>query len=262
MIHVATVHWLTDRWIDVQLRRLERFAAREYLVYAFLNGIDESYDARFHFVSRSAGRHAEKLNLLAERVGAEAADDDLLVFLDGDAFPVAELAPRLDEMLARRPLVAIRRDENLGEPQPHPSFCATTVGFWKEIGGDWSPGHRWQTTAGKMVTDVGGNLLGELERRGIEWEPLLRTNVRNLHPLWFGVYENLVYHHGAGFRRPMSRVDKEQVHHPSRVPVVRRLEYEWSKLQKWRRMRESERLSDLVFARLQSDDDFYRELFL
>ena len=47
---------------------------------------------------------------------------------------------------------------------------------------------------------MGGNLLGLLEDAGIEWYPMLRTNKVNPHPLQFGVYEDLVYHHGGGFR--------------------------------------------------------------
>ena len=47
---------------------------------------------------------------------------------------------------------------------------------------------------------MGGNLLGLLEDAGIDWYPMLRTNKVNPHPLQFGVYEDLVYHHGGGFR--------------------------------------------------------------
>jgi hypothetical protein len=41
-----------------------------------------------------------------------------------------------------------------------PSF-ATTVGFWQELGGDWSrgPEWRWKNALGWTVEDVGGRLL-------------------------------------------------------------------------------------------------------
>ena len=32
------------------------------------------------------------------------------------------------------------------------------------------------------------------------WVQLLRTNGSALHPMFFGIYGNVVYHHGAGFR--------------------------------------------------------------
>ena len=95
--------------------------------------------------------------------------------------------------------MAVRRDENLGDPQPHPSFCATTVGFWRDIGGDWRGGE-WVNAAGMTVCDAGGKLLHTLEERGVDWMPLLRTNTLDLHPLWFAVYGHRIYHHGAGFQ--------------------------------------------------------------
>jgi hypothetical protein len=262
MIHVATVHWRTDRWIDLQLRYLERFVRAPYRVYAYLNGVDERYDRRFHFVSRDAGSHGEKLNALAAQIAAEASADDLLVFLDGDAFPIAELVGPVRRMLERRPLAAVRRDENVGDRQPHPSFCATTVGFWGEIEGDWRPGHEWRDAEGRLVTDFGGNLLRALEVRNVDWHPILRTNGDELHPLWFGIYGDLIYHHGAGFRRPISRLDGAQVmrHRLQRWPVARRLEHEWIQIRIRRRLAANERLSERVFARIQRDDDFYREL--
>jgi hypothetical protein len=112
------------------------------------------------------------------------------------------------DTLAHVELTAIRRDENLGDVQPHPSFCATTVGFWKDISGDWLPGGTWINTAGREVADTGGNLLYALRQRDIEWLPLLRTNTHNPHPVWFGVYDHRIYHHGAGFQATrVERVD-------------------------------------------------------
>jgi hypothetical protein len=111
--------------------------------------------------------------------------------------------------LKQYPLAAVQRRENLGDVQPHPAFCLTTVGFWKEIAGDWKQGFAWENDAGRSITDVGGNLLGILRKRGIDWFPMLRSNKRNLHPLWYGIYDDLVYHHGAGSRMaaPHARID-------------------------------------------------------
>ena len=132
--------------------------------------------------------------------------NDWLIFLDSDAFPIADLRSYLEKKLTMHPLVAVRRDENLGEPQPHPCFCATTVGFWKEIGGDWSRGYAWPTPLGP-VTDIGANLLGNLRERTVDWFPMTRSNKVDLHPVLFGVYDNQIYHHGAGSRAPVMRVD-------------------------------------------------------
>ena len=171
----------------------------------------------------------------------------------------------------------MRRSENLGDPQPHPCFCLTTVGFWFEIEGDWSRGYEWESSIGVPATDVGGNLLGILNERDIEWRPLLRTNQVNLDQLWFGIYDNVAYHHGAGFRRKVARhqelVGNSEVRAastkakiPASVPVLGRAErsvrHRVARRSANRRLDaladESEVLSSEVFGWIQTDPEFYR----
>jgi hypothetical protein len=47
---------------------------------------------------------------------------------------------------------------------------------------------------------VGGNLLRRLQLTQTPWVELHRSNRTNLDPIYFGVYHDIVYHHGAGFR--------------------------------------------------------------
>jgi hypothetical protein len=206
LLNVVTVHWQSPQWVDIQLRYLERNMDVPWRVFASLNGIEKSMWDRFHFAADLDGDHPEKLNELANAVTMQSAPDDLLVFLDGDAFPVRPVGSWFDSLLSSHPLAALRRDENLGDPQPHPAFCLTTVGFWNEIEGDWRAGYMWENAVG-TTTDVGGNLLCTLRERNLPWRPILRTNTNNIHPVWFGVYEHRIYHHGAGFRPRVSRLD-------------------------------------------------------
>src|SRR5437773_1378940 len=102
MIHIATVHWMTDRWIDVQLHYLEKNVDTPYRIYAGLSGAAMRHANRFfstfeakaptgqrQSVSRS---HSESLKYLADEIRQAAAPEDVLLFLDGDAFPVAKLS--------------------------------------------------------------------------------------------------------------------------------------------------------------------------
>ena len=288
MLHVATVHWRDDRWIEPQRRYLERHVEQPFRIWADLEGVEAPPGAFQHVRDLAATKtfengifsHTEKLNALATTIAAEAAPDDVLLFLDGDAFPIASVDAALAEALARVPLVAVRRDENLDDEQPHPSFCATTVGYWADLRGDWNPGYTWKNAAGKGVTDAGGNLLGLLRERGDEWQPLLRTNRVNLRPLWFGVYGDLAYHHGAGFRGGLCRRDREaigRVPEPPRDPApdaslaeraawhVRARKWAWiDKRPVVRRERETLRrnkeLSDRIYAELRRDTDFWRRV--
>jgi hypothetical protein len=209
MINIATVHWQTAKWIDAQLHYLSRAIDVPYRIFASLNGIDDpDLWQRFHFAADLQGGHASKLNELADLIAQSSDRDDTLIFLDGDAFPVQPLSRWLDDTLRNVKLAAIRRDENLGDCQPHPSFCATTVGFWQDIEGDWRPGGTWINSAGREVADTGGHLLYKLRQNNVEWLPLLRTNTHNPHPVWFGVYDHRIYHHGGGFQAAkVERVD-------------------------------------------------------
>jgi hypothetical protein len=282
MIHVATVHWRSDRWIDPQLRYLERFLPGAFRVYSFLGRVPGDHRRKYFYCStESIQDHATKLNLLADAICLAAGDpSDLLVFVDGDAFPIAPIGPLLDERLGRHRLIAVHRRENNRDLQPHPCFCVTTVGFWREIGGDWHRGYEWPDPQGVPVTDVGANLLAALDRAGIDWYPLHRMNAVDVHPLFFGLYGDrahgaLVYHHGGGFRkspggrasriahgerqvraRPLARVTRLL---PKEGPlgVVRR------RLNPARRLRDALReemrgLSDEIMAEMERDDEFWR----
>jgi len=209
MLHIVTVHWQDDRWVDIQLKYLNRNINTRFKVYAFLNSIPGHHRAKFFYSStEEIPSHAVKLNLLADMAAFDSAGpDDWLMFIDGDAFPIGDICAFGAEKLAEYPLLAIQRKENRGDIQPHPSFCLTTIGFWREIQGDWKSGRGWRDIRGNLVSDVGGSLLDNLRDRGVRWFPMRRSNKRNLHPLWFGIYEDLVYHHGSGFRGPISRLD-------------------------------------------------------
>jgi hypothetical protein len=273
VIHVATVHYRDDKWIEPQLRYLRRNLPAEHRVYAVLNDIDPAWNAEFFYTSDRDGNHASKLNALADVVREEADPDDLLLFVDGDAFPIAPVDRGL---LGGTPLAAVRRSENLGDQQPHPCFALTTVGFWFDVDGDWRKGYRWKSSVDVSVTDVGGNLLGILTEKQIPWRPLLRSNRVDLDPLWFGIYSDVAYHHGAGFRNKVARhvkvAGEAQVREaasitrsPSSFPLLGRAErYTRAKIAKRRHVRrladaarEGERLSAEVFEWIRTDDEFY-----
>jgi hypothetical protein len=215
-----------------------------------------------------------KLDLLADMAAFDSRSaTDWLMFIDGDAFPIADIVSFAQTKLRSYPLLAVQRRENNGDIQPHPSFCLTTIGFWKELGGNWRAGFRWRNSYGEVVTDVGGNLLGVLQEKKIDWYPMLRTNRKNLHPVFFGIYDDVVYHHGSGFRDGTSRAYVQQ--------TKRSLERAWSYsglrpmhrfLRRFapgvaktlnpvrrRAAAESRHLSEIVFESIQRDFWFYKQ---
>lgn len=216
MIHVLTIHWKSSDWIDIQLKYLEKNLNQPYRIYAFLNEVpnSEEHEKKFFYTSTESIRlHPIKLNLLADIAGFAAdSDEDYLMFLDGDAFPIAPLDKFIEEKFQKYPVVAVQRTENNGDIQPHPCFCMMRIKTWQEIEGDWKHGGvTWKDKFNDEVWDVGGVMLKKLNDNNIDWYKLNRSNEHNLHPLLFGVYENLIYHHGAAFRNPGTRVDRNKV---------------------------------------------------
>jgi hypothetical protein len=268
VIFVATVHFRSAKWVDIQLAYLRRNISVPYCVYANLDNVPGDHEHKFDRLVPAGGGHSGKLNLLAAEIAEDGRPDDILLFLDGDAFPVKDPTPKIFEALQTSALLAIRRDENLGERQPHPSFCAVRLDEWQRLHGDWSQGRLWRQSDGRLTTDVGANLLASLERSSTPWTPLLRTNRVNPHPLWFGVYGGVVYHHGAGFRIPMSRVDRGE--RPSwwqrteGIPVagavLRRGESTHQRIRLRRRARAVRSLGAAMYSKIENDPTFYREL--
>lgn len=270
MLHIATVHHRSPRWIEIQTRYLRRHISVPYQTWTSLQGIDPSYAVHFDHVIDQAGGHAGKLNNLATEISHVAEDSDLLMFLDGDAFPIADPMPLILDGLAKAPLVAIRRAENIDDQQPHPCFCVTSVGTWHNLPGDWSMGHRWRSPDGRRPTDVGGNLLRTLELTNTPWVDVLRTNGEHLDPLLFAIYGDTIYHHGAGFRRRGGASRRHYDSQPKRLSVPDNLvlralarQIDRAKMQGWRLMTRGPQIreSKRVFAKIERDDpDWLAEL--
>jgi hypothetical protein len=267
MLHILSVHWKDDRWVDIQLAYFNKNIHLPFKVYAYLNFLPVHHSQKFYYASTDSIKdHATKLNLLAEVVcKSDAKDEDWLLFIDGDAFPISDVGSFIAPILKQFPLAAVQRVENGGDKQPHPLFAVTTVGFWKRISGDWRKGYRWNNDT-RSVTDVGGNLLGILEKEKIEWYKILRSNKTNLHVLNFAVYGGVVYHHGASFRPNLARVDK--VVNPFKPNFILRLLSKsyltrnitfYFKYQHENRIKEkNKKQSEEIFKLIEKDREFYK----
>ena len=90
MLYVATVHYRSPDWIEIQARHLREHISVPFQTWTSLEGIDPAYAVHFDRVLEQRGSHAGKLNHMAREISHVAAEDDLIMFLDGDAFPIAD----------------------------------------------------------------------------------------------------------------------------------------------------------------------------
>lgn len=271
-VHVATAHFRSPRWIEIQVEHLRRNVQQPLVIWGSIQGIGASHARHFDRVIEHVGSvtHPEKLNHMALEISSVASEQDIVMFLDGDAFPIADLEPLLREGLRNAPLVAVRRAEHAEEPHPHPCFCVTTVGFWRTLPGDWCKGHTWIDADGTRASGVGANLLRALELSGTPWLELHRSNGTEPHPALFAVYGGVVYHHGAAFRDHGVLLRSDRDLSPANLPVppvpglaaaVRRLNRR--RQRRWRRQTEeaNARISEQMYERIaRGDESWLKEL--
>jgi hypothetical protein len=198
VLHIATSHSLSTRWIEIQARHLREHIRVPFETWSSVPQDERSHGDRFDHLIEQKGPEASRLNHLAFEISRQAREDDLLMFLGPDAFPIADPMGVVEQALSQAALIAVRRSENQGERQPHPCFCVTTVGAWRRLAGDWSDGYPWPAADGAPMTEVGANLLRRLELTGTPWVALERTNPARLDPLYFAIYGGVIYHHGSG----------------------------------------------------------------
>jgi hypothetical protein len=197
-------------WPRLQLNQLRRYTPPGYTVMAYGNGLIPEHEAIL-----SCGREVELYlphlpfhqpiphrpwplrNWLVRQAYRRFR---YLVILDSDAFPVAAdwLSYYIEALDADRPLVAVQRLEN-GDSFSAPCFMIFSSDTWREFRFDFSP---------VGVKDVGAAISNELETAGRDWHRLLRSNRWNPHPLTAGVYDHRIYHHGAGSRLPIYRMNQ------------------------------------------------------
>lgn len=182
----------------------------------FLNGIEaDALGMDTEIIGRSPDNigHAAGLQQVLEHFRANATRADGYLLLDSDCFPVhpnwlAALRGLMSHHGKR--YAAPIRFENL-EPYPHP--CA----LFMEGDAIDDPRLLFDATAltqnllGAPTRDIGAGLQAIRE----DLLPLLRSNVRNPHPIAAAVYSHLFYHHGAGSRAFSFRaIDKHDYYAP------------------------------------------------
>lgn len=216
MIHIIVIHFKTSKWIDIQLKQIEKHFTN-YKIWTYCDEFDISqHQHKFYFCQNSKIEknkhgyidHMLKLNSLTDIVlnHDTTQADDLLVWLDSDSFPVNNFDSYAPKKLAKYPLIAINRRENKGDIIPHPSFACTTVSFWKKFKLNWSgvPGKTSRINK-HGLHDPGGKLYQDLLKNDIDWYRLRRTKSLTKHEVFFTIYDNFIYHHGAGSRPKGSR---------------------------------------------------------
>jgi len=251
MIHIATIHHNSDKFIDIQNDYLKKHTTEPYQVYAGLfncisNNTTHHYVDNLKYVRQD---HHIRMNHLANVILKTADDNDLLVFIDGDAFPIMDWIDKVKPLLQDNKIVAVQRNE-INDTFPHPIFLCTTVGFWRSNKLSWEF-HYKSATKNINVQTSGPALEAWLDDHNIKWHPVNKTNKIITHPIFFAVYD-FIYHHGAGFREMLTTVDYDRNGwvYPTRFPDS----YSVAKINK--------EYSDFFYDKIKNDMEFIRYYFI
>ena len=120
------------------------------------------------------------------------------------------------------------------------------------------------------MTDPGGNLLRELELQKTPWVDVLRSNRKNPDPIFFAIYGDVIYHHGAGFRESrFSRIHHTLEPEPRplpRIPILRQLtrSVNWARRRSWgyKMHKRHVRQSQLIYQKIQHGDSAWLSDFI
>lgn len=256
MIHIATVHIIKEEWVDIQFDYIKRNFEIPHKIYSLMRSIrikehrekyercvtygqvknkieiidrDKHTKAHPSIISKTSVDHCEKLNYLGKSIARIANGDDIIVFLDSDAFPIKPIGKFIEEALNDYDVVSIQRTE-IGDNFPHPSFCTMKIKTWRRLKEKWLP---WSHVPEER-NDTGANLIIPFSK--LKWKKLHRSNIRNEHGLFYGVYNDLIYHHGAGSRKRISQFEHEKGYNVEQL--LKSNEYEELLLQSEKMMEE------------------------
>jgi len=203
-------------WPRLQIDMLRRFTPLGYTVIAYGNAIIEPHaeflrscpEVELHTNATEAHPIFEHVWPARNWLVEQSADRfKYLVTLDSDAFPIREgwMDRYLGALTEDQPLVAVQRLEN-GDTHSDRSFTVFTSDSWRA--------HRFDFSMDGVV-DAGAKISQKVEALGRTWWKLNRSNRRNPHPLVSAIYDDHVYHHGAGSRLPHFRQNRHVWHDPA-----------------------------------------------
>ncbi len=200
-------------WLDLQTKFIKK-NTNNYDFAVFLNTVKNKSLFKDciiigeNNVATHDGRlsHRKGLRASIEYFRQHQSEYDAFCILDCDCFPIRKgWIKDIKKILRDKKLkfAAIVRLEN-GEDFPHPSgiiipsehinedifHFPTSVDYFacKNI------------IDGTPISDTGSNMTFWAPNEELMGHPLVRSNVINLHPVYAGIYGDMLYHHGLGSR--------------------------------------------------------------
>lgn len=224
MVHILTLHFATNAWLEIQKRHILKYTNKEdYKLW--IGKYHNEFPADFElpdnwetidldeiYPKDIPSEHYHQAQwMFNNRIKENMDDDDFIVFLDSDAFPCdpvwisymkSAFAERAEGAMSA---FCVVQYENRGivqpdEYYPYPDLCffATTKKTWDENNLEWGLFRHDHQNPGFGMQD-------RLAAANLKVAVISRTNAFNAHNVMFGVYGNIIYHHQCGSRAIIGR---------------------------------------------------------
>jgi|ETNmetMinimDraft_4_1059912.scaffolds.fasta_scaffold33983_2 hypothetical protein len=255
MIHIITVNWTTDKWVDIQLDSFKKWINTPFKVYTRFGNMNEKIynEHKDKYFCCLQGKVGEKSHATDGRreilsvVRGNLSEEDIIMVIDSDAFLINDIS-KLINKLESHPFIAAEEpnhEVDITFRTPHPMFYLFPAEYLLKGSLDWNMSH--SISNAKSRGNWWGGILNWMDENNIEYYPIRRTNVVNLHPLYFAIYEDVIYHHWAGSRRMITAPDRRR-HEQTKEPLDAIAE-------------ENHNLSEQVFEQIvQQKEDFMNYL--
>ena len=145
--------------------------------------------------------------LLLPHIKENIKPNDIVVKLDSDAFFIKDVDESLFDLVDEHGFLSIhepRHELDLNYKTPHPVFYAFK-GEYLSDGLDVQ-----LCTIRVENSNWWGSVNGWIRSKNIDWFALERSNETNLHPIYFAIYGDLIYHNWAGSRLMRTREDRRR----------------------------------------------------
>ena len=249
-VHITSMHYKNPFWIDIQLKQLKKHLKVPYKTYMVHANMPEGYgDYTDNFdvlvdVKNKTFHQADGAIITLPKIKNNLKPNDIVIKLDSDALFISDIDESFLDRVHREKFIALkepRHESNLKLHTAHPVFYAFKGEYLQS---DFN-GKSLMRALSTVQVDGASNWWGDVDkwlRKNVEkWGVLERTNVTNLHSLYFGIYGDLIYHHWAGSRMMRTRED---------IRIARKEKVQLDVI-----LKRNKELNELVIKEISSDFD-------
>jgi len=244
MIHILTLHYATPAWLEIQKRHILKYTNSEHYklwLGKYNTDIPENFevpdnweiiDLDEKYPEELGNEHYFQIEWMYENwVKERIEEDDIIVFMDNDAFPCCpQWSNLLRENLtpsAESPQgVCVIETNNRGVAQPDYYFPVPDLCFFATTKkARFTHDLKWGIFNNQHQNPAFGMLdkMMASQGQGAQFVSLERSNRFNAHNVMFGVYGNMIYHQACGTRsligRPLPTGGAMPEHMHGRVPA-------------------------------------------